>query len=77
MIRKRQIEIFITAVFIVCILLIFFYGFKYFAGFQYATPFDQLIISSLGIIFSLCLIYFVYRFLEWVIKKIRKNSSIR
>lgn len=67
--KKRTVEVIISRIFIVSIMLIFFYGFKYFAGFQYASSFDQFIISLLGIIFLLCSIYFVYRFIKWVIKK--------
>lgn len=71
MIKKRKIEITVTVTFLTALGLIFFYGFKYFAGFKYASLLDQQIISILGIIFVLCLLYFVYRFLEWFIRRIK------
>ena len=64
----RHIEVTVTVTFIVSIILIIFYGFKYFAGFQYASTFDRPIISTLGVIFILCLLYFVYRVQKWLVK---------
>lgn len=72
MAKKRQIELTVMVSFLLCLILIFFYGFKYFAGFQYASQIDNLIIFFLGIIFILCLLYFVYRLLEWIIKTTRE-----
>ena len=77
MVNKRSLEVTVAATFITCIILIFFYGFKYFAGFQYASQLDRVIISFLGIIFLLCLLYFVYRFFEWAIKTTMKFRKFR
>ena len=72
MIKKRQVEVTVTATFLTTLGLIFFYGFKYFAGFKYASSFDQMIINILGIILIICVIYFVYRFLEWIVRAIKR-----
>lgn len=77
MLTKRSIELTVAAAFITCVILIFFYGFKYFAGFQYASQLDTIIISLLGIIFIVCLLYFVYRFFEWTIKITKKFLSVK
>lgn len=68
MVKKRLIESTVMVTFMICIALILFYGFKHFAGFQYASPLDQSIISLLGITLFLCLLYFAYRFLAWLVK---------
>jgi len=69
--KKRQLEVVISRVFIICIFLIFFYGFKYFGGFQSASSVDRGIISVLGIVFLACVLYFIFRFCDWVVRRIR------
>ena len=72
MIKKRNIEVAITITFVISILLIWFMGFKYFAGFEYATPADQMFLKFLMIVFYSCLFYFIFRFVQWVVQTIKR-----
>lgn len=73
--KKRTIEVAVTMTFVMAILLIWFMGFKYFAGFEYATPTDQVFLNILAIIFYSCLLYFVSRFVQWIIRIIKHLSK--
>lgn len=73
--NKNNIDRIGVIIFILCIFLIMVFGFKNFAGFQYAPTIDRLILQGLTIIFFLCLLYFAYRFLEWIIAIIKKIFS--
>jgi len=73
--KKILIEQVVTATFLLCVVSFFFYGGKYFAGFQYASPADEKIMTVIVIIFHLCLLYYVYRFLEWLVRRIKKHKK--
>lgn len=68
--KKKLIEQLVTVIFLMCVGSFFFYGGKYFAGFQYASSLDETIMTIILIIFCLCLLYYVYRFIEWLIRKV-------
>jgi len=65
--KKRNFEILISSIFIASLSLYLVIGFQYFSGFSHAP----LIIRSVLVFFTIniyiCLLYFVYRFLEWCI----------
>ena len=65
--NKRTIEVTVTIIFIGSIFLYLFFGFKNFAGFKYAPPFDKFIVTILVINIYLSLLYFTYRFVKWII----------
>ncbi len=75
--KRRAVEVTITITFIVCVILIWYFGVKYFAGFEYASPIDQLLLKFLTIVFYLCLLYFTYRFLEWMVRVIKRLGLLR
>ena len=66
--KHRAVEVTILVVFITCLGLIWFLSFKYFAGLKYASPAEQSLLKVVTIVFYLCLLYFAYRFLEWVVR---------
>jgi len=66
--KNRRVEVVITVIFIGSILSYFIFGFWYFAGFEYASIVNKVIISILTINIYLGLLYFTYRFLKWVIR---------
>ena len=68
--KNRNIEDIITAIFTVSFLMFLFYGFKYFAGFEYASKVDALIITILAINIFGGVLYFFYRFIKWMGLKI-------
>ena len=70
--KNRNIEDIITAIFTVSFLMFLFYGFKYFAGFEYASKVDALIITILAINIFGGVLYFFYRFIKWMVIKIAK-----
>ncbi len=71
MIKKRTVEVIVATTFIGSILLIWFMGFKYFAGFNYATLADRIFLKILEIIFYLCLLYFIFRFVQWIVQTVK------
>ena len=65
----------IVLLFFFCILLMEFLLFRFcFVSFNYAPPLVRVIIILLVIFNSFCLLYFTYRSLKWLIKKIHKGS---
>lgn len=66
--KKRIVEATVTIIFIGSLFLNLFFGFKYFAGYQYASRLDANIIGIITIAIYLCLIYYLYRFIQWLIR---------
>lgn len=74
--KNRLIETIVTIIFIGSFFLYIFFGFWYFAGFEYASPFVKFIIMILGMNIYLGLLYFCYRFIRWIIN-IVKNIKLK
>ncbi len=70
--KRRVVEVTIAITLLACIGLIWYFGVKYFAGFEYASPIEQFFLKLVTIVFYLCLLYFAYRFLEWVLNIIKR-----
>ena len=70
--KSSNTEDIIIAIFVVSILLNFYYGFKYSAGFEYASNRDKLIMTILLVNIYGGLLYFFYRFIKWVSIRISK-----
>lgn len=62
----------IAAIFIISIFLNFYYGFKYSAGFEYASKIDIIIITILTLNIYGGILYFLYRFIKWIVVSIVK-----
>ena len=70
--KNRLVEVTVTVIFIGSLLLYLFFGFWYFAGFEYASKVDALIITILAINIFGGVLYFFYRFIKWMVIKIAK-----
>ena len=75
MARSRSIEITITTIFIGSLFLNLFFGFKYFAGFQYVSKIDKIILTILAVNIYVGLLYFFCRFIKWAITGIVRLSK--
>jgi len=69
---NKNSEQVIVAIFIISIFLNFYYGFRYSAGFEYASKIDVIIITILTLNIYVGILYFVYRFIKWVVVDISK-----
>lgn len=70
--KNRLVEVTVTVMFIGSLFLFLLFGFQHFAGFEYASTINKLILIILGINIYLGLLYYVYRVIKWVIKIIRR-----
>ena len=73
--KSRLVEVTVTAVFIGSILLYLLFGLWHFAGFKYASAINKFILTILSINIYLGLLYFIYRFLRWITKLIKRPSK--
>lgn len=70
--KRRLVEVTITITFVLCIILSWYLGMKNFAGLAYASHLEQFLLKAVTFVFYLCLLYFAYRALDWLVRVIKR-----
>lgn len=70
--KSRLVEVSVVITLLVSILLYWFFGFLYFAGFEYAPTIIKIVLIVLTVNIYFCLLYFIYRLIRWMIKIIAR-----
>jgi hypothetical protein len=72
MTKERSVEITISLIFFTSLLLYWILGFRYYAGLEYAPIGVKAVFLISMANICLGILYFVYRFIKWLLKAIKK-----